>query len=142
MGNLWKRQRSWQNIPIDRSQAKCLADVVLLYLRYAANAIPIHQETLEYAETIYREFIRGEVIQNPRMTAASIIYLAIVMCEESRTQADVSEALRINENSLRLNYKQLKKDLSKHNTRLFELALWGNNKNKDVVAEAAIGEEA
>lgn len=107
-----QQQRPYKQIPIDRSQAKCLADVVLLYIRYAADRLTLQTRTLEYAEKIYRENIRGEIIRNPRMTAAGIIYISLVMCQDNRTQLDVAECLHVSEQALRQNYKELKKRLN------------------------------
>lgn len=93
---------------IDTSQAKCLADQVLLYIRYACPKVCKDTKFQEYAEHLYNELVRGDIVGNPRTRAAGVVYAAAVMTSTYVTQLDIAEALGIAETSLRESYKKIK----------------------------------
>lgn len=93
---------------IDKSKCKCLADQVLLYIRYACPKLSKSTEFQEYAERIYTEYVRGEIIGNPRIKAAGIVYIAAVMTKTYVSQIDIAEVFRIAETSVRASYVEIK----------------------------------
>lgn len=95
---------------IDKSQAKCLADLVLLYIRYACNVLHTEPITLEYAEQLYRDHIRGEIIGNPRVVASGVVYIAIIVTQQKGVfQQGIADALNVTISSVCSSYKKLKK---------------------------------
>jgi hypothetical protein len=121
---------------IDKSQCKCLADQVLLYIRYACprlTAIADHKledvqdystyyrhieldngyqerrkHFQEYAEHLYKELVRGDIITNPRTVAAGLLYVAGVLSQTYFSQGDIAEVLGVNEVTVRNAYQKIK----------------------------------
>jgi hypothetical protein len=98
---------------IDKSQAKCLADVVMLYIRYVCSKRPDHEDWEKCCEFLYKELVRGEIIGNPRPVAAGVAYAGAVVTETGISQQDICEILGIQETSLRTAYQALKKRAKK-----------------------------
>lgn len=103
-----RKSKAYPRYQVDTSQAKCFADVVMLYMRYVYSKLQGHKEWEEYAEHLYKELVRGDIIQNPRTTAAGVLYVAAVMTKTWISQQDIAEALGIAETSVRVAYVKIK----------------------------------
>ena len=131
-----KHKKYSNAIQLDKSQCKCLADQVLLYIRYACPILsdiagsrsytnahdnifkrPTKDESQqqqrlkrfqEYSEYLYKECVRGDIIGNPRIMSAGVLYVAAVMTKTYVSQQDIAELLGISEVSVRPSYKRIK----------------------------------
>lgn len=108
-----KRQR--HELPVDKSKCKCLADIVSLYIRYACpKLITNYQKMQDYAENIYKELVRGEIVGNPKTTAAGILYVSAVMTRTyGVSQQDIAELLYVSESSVRIAVVRIKQKAQK-----------------------------
>lgn len=108
-------KRPRPKIPVDKSNCKCLADVVLLYIRYAcSNLIDNHKRMQDYAEYLYTELVRGEIVGNPRSVAAGIIYTSAVMTKTyGVSQDDIADRLYISTSAVRISYFKIKEKAKK-----------------------------
>lgn len=94
---------SANKIQIDLSSANCLADRVLLYMRYVIDSLPIsNDKTKELAMHIYEDHVRGEIITNPRTIAAQILYHsgAMICDDKNVTQQNIAEVLNTGTHTL------------------------------------------